>query len=54
MANVLIVGCGAIGTGVATALAKQGHTVTGLKRNPPNTGTTFNYVAAAIASYSHE
>ena len=50
MANILIVGCGAIGAGVATALAKQGHTVTGLKRNPPETETTFNYVAADITS----
>lgn len=34
VANVLIVGCGKIGFGLAAALSGSGHSVTGLKRTP--------------------
>jgi nucleoside-diphosphate-sugar epimerase len=50
MANILIIGCGAIGTQLATQLAAQGHVVTGLKRHPPDNTTHFNYVAMDISS----
>jgi nucleoside-diphosphate-sugar epimerase len=50
MANILIIGCGAIGTPLAHTLTAQGHTVTGLKRNPPTTASQINVVAADIAS----
>lgn len=48
MANILIIGCGTIGGQLALQLAAQGHTVTGLKRNPPATASGINYVAADI------
>jgi len=50
MANILIIGCGAIGTCLAHTLAGQGHSVTGLKRNPPSAESRINYVAADITS----
>jgi len=48
MANVLIIGCGAIGSTLANALAAQDHHVTGLKRKPPAQPGSINYVAADI------
>jgi nucleoside-diphosphate-sugar epimerase len=50
MAKVLIVGCGAIGYQLAELLAKAGHDVTGLKRNPPKTSNeNFKFVRADIS-----
>ena len=37
MANILIIGCGTIGTQLAHDLSTKGHQVTGLKRHPPET-----------------
>lgn len=51
MAKILIVGCGAIGSALATVLSAQGHNITGLKRKPPPPGA-INYVAADISSPS--
>ncbi|MDD2724911.1 MAG: NAD-dependent epimerase/dehydratase family protein [Methylovulum sp.] len=50
MASVLIIGCGAIGTGLAMALGAQGHVVTGLKRQPPETPSLIQYIKADITS----
>lgn len=49
MANILIVGCGAIGTALAKLLTHQGHSVTGLRRNPP-TSSDIHYIRANINS----
>jgi len=48
MAKILIIGCGAIGTELASVLTKLGHTVTGVKRNPPPGNATIDYVRADI------
>lgn len=48
MANILIVGCGGIGTQLGHSLAVQGHQVTGLKRHPPYDDNTIRYFAADI------
>jgi nucleoside-diphosphate-sugar epimerase len=54
MAKILIVGCGAIGYELAKTLENAGHTVTGLKRNPPlESQEKFKYVKADITS-SHD
>jgi nucleoside-diphosphate-sugar epimerase len=51
MAKILIVGCGAIGYGLAKALAEAGHDVTGLKRKtPPTNHEKFKYFPADITS----
>lgn len=50
MAKILIIGCGAIGTQLARVLTKQGHSVTGVKRNPPPSDETIHYVRADICS----
>ncbi len=51
MAKILIVGCGAIGYKLANMLAKAGHDVTGLKRNPPPISQEkFKYVKADITA----
>jgi nucleoside-diphosphate-sugar epimerase len=51
MAKVLIVGCGAIGSELASVLSAQGHDVTGLKREPPLSAAGLaNYIAADISS----
>ena len=50
MANILMIGCGAIGMCVARILAGQGHVVTVLKRSPPNAESGINYVVADITS----
>lgn len=50
MANILIIGCGAIGTQLAFILTQQGHSVTGVKRNPPPSDETIHYVRADICS----
>lgn len=50
MANILILGCGAVGTALARALRGQGHNVTGLKRSPPDAADGIHYVAADITS----
>ncbi|MGZ8144127.1 MAG: NAD-dependent epimerase/dehydratase family protein, partial [Methylosarcina sp.] len=48
MADILIVGCGDIGSNLALQLSRQGHTVTGLRRHPPPGLSSFSYVAADI------
>lgn len=48
MANILIIGCGAIGLALANVLASRGHQVTGLKRQPPVNPGNINYVAADL------
>ncbi len=51
MANILIIGCGAIGTELARILSRLGHTVTGVKRNPPSSNDEcIQYVHADITS----
>jgi nucleoside-diphosphate-sugar epimerase len=51
MTEILIIGCGAIGTQLAHVLSVKGHQVTGLKRNPPKTATgNINYFSADITS----
>ena len=51
MAKVLIIGCGAIGTELGNQLAEKGHSVTGLKRNPPTTADhKFKFIAADISA----
>jgi nucleoside-diphosphate-sugar epimerase len=51
MAKILLVGCGDIGVRLAKALAQDGHSVTGLKRNPPPASDApINYVKADIVS----
>lgn len=50
MAKILIVGCGAIGGELALTLSKNGHDVTGLKRNPPTGNRFFQYFRADITS----
>jgi nucleoside-diphosphate-sugar epimerase len=49
MAHILIIGCGIIGTELARILVSQGHTVTGVKRNPPPNNTGILYVRADIS-----
>jgi nucleoside-diphosphate-sugar epimerase len=48
MADILIVGCGDIGSNLALQLSSQGHRVTGLKRRPPSGQSPFAYVASDI------
>ncbi len=49
MANILIVGCGSIGTALAQELKALGHQVTGLKRHPPKVNVDgINYFSADI------
>lgn len=50
MANILIIGCGAIGTALAKTLSDQGHNVTGLRRNPPAISGDIHYIRANINS----
>ncbi|MGZ8191605.1 MAG: NAD-dependent epimerase/dehydratase family protein [Methylococcaceae bacterium] len=51
MAKILIIGCGAIGTGLAVMLSAKGHEVTGVKRSPPPVcDTPVNYCSADITS----
>jgi len=51
MAKILIIGCGAIGTQLAHVLSAKGHQVTGLKRNPPESGSgKVDYFKADITS----
>jgi len=51
MAKILIIGCGAIGTGLAVMLSAQGHDVTGVKRSPPPVSDTLiHYCSADITS----
>jgi len=53
MANILIVGCGAVGGQLAHNLAQQGHTVTGIKRSPSVTaGSSVRMFAADISQAS--
>lgn len=48
MANILVVGCGAIGLPVAMALHEKDHRVIGLKRQPPAAPISFPVVVADI------
>jgi nucleoside-diphosphate-sugar epimerase len=48
MADILIVGCGDIGTRLGRQLASQGHRVVGLKRHPPVGGEGIRYLKADI------
>jgi nucleoside-diphosphate-sugar epimerase len=48
MANILIIGCGAIGSTLAAVLSEQGHQVTGVKRHPPTHPSSIRYMAADI------
>lgn len=50
-AKVLIVGCGDVGTRLASLLIQKGHTVVGLRRKPPkNTQGKIPYFSADITS----
>ncbi len=49
MAKILIVGCGAIGLQFAELLAQQGHSITGLKRTPPESAhRLINFMTADL------
>lgn len=50
MANILIIGCGIIGTELARVLSHQGHTVTGVRRNTPPSDGNIHTVRANINS----
>lgn len=51
MANILIIGCGAIGYALATTLAAAGHQVTGIRRSlPPTPPKNFTLLRADITS----
>ena len=52
MANILIIGCGAIGTALANVLISQGHRVTAVRRNPPVSNGDIHYLRANINSRS--
>ncbi|WP_031429593.1 SDR family oxidoreductase [Methylomicrobium agile] len=49
MANILIVGCGDVGTRLGKRLIAEGHRVTGLKRQPPGVGEGIRYLKADIS-----
>lgn len=48
MAKILIIGCGDIGGELALQLAKEGHEVTGLKREPPTEPSVVTYIKADV------
>jgi nucleoside-diphosphate-sugar epimerase len=50
MANILIIGCGVIGTELARVLTAKGHSVTGVRRNPPLNNDDIHIVRANINS----
>jgi nucleoside-diphosphate-sugar epimerase len=50
MATILIIGCGAIGTELARTLIAKGHTVTGIRRNPPSHDSGIHIIRADINS----
>jgi nucleoside-diphosphate-sugar epimerase len=50
MANILIVGCGDVGTRLGKQLIAEGHRVTGLKRQPPGVGEGIRYLRADISN----
>ncbi len=52
MANILIIGCGAIGTALAKILINQDHRVTAIRRNPPASSSDIHYIRANIKSTS--
>ncbi|OQW78491.1 MAG: NAD(P)-dependent oxidoreductase [Proteobacteria bacterium ST_bin11] len=52
MANILVIGCGAVGYQVALRLYEQGHQVTGLKRSASDIPTPFPLFIADISSAS--
>ncbi|RCU51060.1 SDR family NAD(P)-dependent oxidoreductase [Corallincola holothuriorum] len=45
MANILIAGCGDVGTALALRLLADGHQVTGIRRHPPQTSCALQYLA---------
>lgn len=48
--NVLIAGCGYVGTALGERLVKRGHTVWGLRRDPSGLPPPFRKVAADLTS----
>ncbi|NOY85030.1 MAG: NAD(P)-binding domain-containing protein, partial [Nitrospirae bacterium] len=49
--KILIVGCGDVGTRLATRLIQNGHDVVGLRRSPPkDTLHKIPYFAADVSS----
>lgn len=48
MANVLIVGCGYVGSALGVALAGEGHLVRGMRRNPENMPPSIQPLSADI------
>jgi nucleoside-diphosphate-sugar epimerase len=50
MANILIVGCGDVGTRLGTQLIAEGHRVAGLKRHPPGIEEGIRYLKADITN----
>lgn len=50
MANILIAGCGYIGTALGSLLAAEGHTVWGLRRHPATLPPDVRPVAADLTS----
>ena len=49
MAKILIAGCGDIGTAAGRLLAADGHDVAGLKRRPPATADSIEYIQADLS-----
>jgi nucleoside-diphosphate-sugar epimerase len=49
MAEILIVGCGDVGTQLGKQLIAEGHRVTGVKRHPPDVGEGIRYLKADIS-----
>ncbi|PHS72895.1 MAG: NAD(P)-dependent oxidoreductase [Cycloclasticus sp.] len=52
MANILIIGCGDIGSALATQLNDDGHQVTGLRRSPQADTVGITFIQADIAKVS--
>jgi len=50
MSKVLIIGCGDIGGALAGILQKEGHDVTGLRRDPPAELSTLNCIKADVTN----
>ena len=48
MANVLIIGCGYVGSALGAALAGEGHLVWGMRRNPENLPESIKPLGADV------